>query len=210
MNFKIIIILAIIIGAIYLKGFYDNTQEEIIKIQNNTIADIKYIVNETVCTKIIETNVSKIKYIPQIINITMDISENQKKQIINLKPKKCFNIGCSEGYIKLKYDVFDILGYEHPKFSEKPSGGGFFENLNNHSLLVETDGFGEYIKLNSSLWYIMYDSYQRINTSIILDNKTLQNNLTLMYMELNKTRNMFTMIDLNQSNKTNEIYLRII
>ena len=111
-------------------------------------------------------NVTVVETIPNYVNIThvLNITESQKKQILNLKPKKCFNIGCSEGYIKCKYDFFDIMGYPHPKFSEKPSSG--FNQVDNRSYLpVENDGFGEYIKITDD-WYI-WEGQQLFNLSFL-------------------------------------------
>ena len=147
------------------------------------------------------------------ISVKMNLTKSQEQKIKNLHIA-CNNIGCGEGAVRMKYAVFDILGYERPRFSERPAMG--WESYDNKTYLpVERDGFGEYIKLNRS-WYI-WKGAEAYNLTDICNNNTWvihYNRSPEGYYNINKT---FTLNDLNYSNtskwmpvqkNTNQIYLR--
>lgn len=153
-----IILIGLLCYVSYVYGYGENivdtryVNRTIIK--NNT--KIEYIANESICVSTKEEVVEKIKYLPEFFTIVKNLTRSQDNQIKNLRPLRCNNIGCSEGYIQCKYDVFDILGYEHPRFSEKPSTGfdPFFDKI--EYVPIKRDEYDrQYVYLNSSDWFIV-------------------------------------------------------
>ena len=161
------------------------TTTTIESITSTTLKYKVYIINQTV-------NVTQLfnvtKYLVE--NITINLTESQKSDIINIKPNVCNNIGCSEGFVKAKYMIMDILGMDTPKFSERPSIG--FDPFNRVrfndsivSFLIQNDGFTDYFPLNSTFWRVNHP----INSSIYDLNVTFVWNYTYLYnvTEGNKT-----------------------
>jgi len=130
------------------------------KIVNQTVIKI----NETkiICEQINLVNISRVKIREQlkIINFSLDMSNIQEKKLKNLKPKSCNNIGCSDGYFKCKYDIFDVFGWTIPKFSERASSGAadlYYNQHKNYSecLPMSYDGFGKFLKLDKNKWFLL-------------------------------------------------------
>jgi hypothetical protein len=170
-----ILVLVLIVSA-FILGYnrFEVKYSEIEKIRLLEINNTKTVYNQT-CVNVSYVTVYRDKYVIHNISFGFNITGRQVKQIKNLKPEICYTIGCSEGYIKCKYDVYDVLGVEHPKFSERPSTGyNPFKEKTNESILVRQDGFGRYLNLSDREWYVM-GGVKSYNLSFICDgNNTWQ------------------------------------
>ena len=200
MGLKLIIFISII--AFFIGFNYSPVQEKLI-VQN--ITNDRYIVNGTECIKYNTIDKEKITVIPTFKNITLKISDQQKHDIINLKPKSCNSPACSDAFFKCKYDVFDILGYKRPKFSEKQSSGAFnfnrnFENI--ETLPVLEDGFGKYVEFDPFYWSFYNSGEVEFNKSLWLENETISNNLTMLLNEINRS-------DILIKKRDNEIKIKL-
>lgn len=124
---------------------------------------IRVYVNETVLI-----NKTRFINVTNIINITekiiekLNISERQHFEIKNMKPDKCFNIGCSDGFHKCKEEVLDILEWVKPRFSERPSTGydplfNRKQNLSTATFVLEDRVYGQYITFDPYYWRLSYN-----------------------------------------------------
>ena len=204
----------LILSVVFLAFVYGNNTAKLNTLfQEVQVNNTKYIANETVC--IDYRTITQVKDELKFINVSviLNLTKQQEQKILNAKVA-CNNIGCGEGAVKMKYEIFDILGYPRPRFSEKPSTG--FTAFDNRTMLpVERDGFGEYIELNDS-WYI-WRGAEEYNLTQICNNNTWVIHYDRSpdgYYDINRT---FTLNDLNMSNyskwmpasqNTNQIYLR--
>jgi len=169
---KWLILVILAFGLGYLQGFSDAPYEYITKnIPVNHIVEKVVVLNET---RVNVIEIEKILSIPQIINITINISGQQEKALRNLRCD-CNNIGCSDGCIKAKYGVYDIMGWKRPKFSEKPSIG--VNDVDEREYIpVDVDGFGtRFIKLSSE-WVISKGLNEPLNKQFLCQNLTFANN----------------------------------
>ena len=173
------------VDPLYLEPTTSTTMEKSSTTNPTTSTTIKYHI------RYIDTNVTNIINITKIINetkylienVTINLTDIQKSDIINLKPNVCHNIGCSEGFIKAKYEVMNILNMPTPKFSERPGIG--FDPFNrqrwNESTVtfpIRNDNFTDYFLLNTSFWYVNHpinDSIYNLNVSFVWNYTYLYN-----------------------------------
>lgn len=172
--------------------------------KNNSLEVKKEIINDTVNNKdnviILYDNITIYRNITNVINITnitniineinktieykLNISRIQNHLILNIKPKKCYTIGCSKGFDLCKREILDILNWKKPKFSEAWATG--YKSLlsknisknNFYKFNVYKDNYSEYIILNSSFWYVNHP----INNSIY---NNMLNNVSFNYTNIN-------------------------
>ena len=176
----------LILSVVFLAFVYGNNTAKLNTLfQEVQVNNTKYIANETVC--IDYRTITQVKDELKFINVSviLNLTKQQEQKILNAKVA-CNNIGCGEGAVKMKYEIFDILGYPRPRFSEKPSTGS--TAFDNRTMLpVERDGFGEYIELNDS-WYI-WRGQQTYNLSQICygNNSWIINQYSTNYKNISYT-----------------------
>jgi len=198
---KKIIFYGILIFCIYLYGFNSgkNNILTVEKIVYNQSIITNTVYNGSLCYTTTEIKIAR----PEIIKtyITMNISEIQRKKILNMRPSNCENVGCSFGYILGKYDCMDILFLPRPKFSEKPSIG--YEKPENITYLpLKHDGFGYFLELDPQKW-------QMIQSNMVFVQKlnfTMNKNNTVYNISSGNTTRQLWLYQLNGTGKN--LYLR--
>ena len=146
------------------------------------------IISTTSTIKILET-VYKVEY--EKINKTIDITKLQSIKLQNLKPKKCNNAGCSDGYFKCKADALDILNINHTySFNERMSTGVldflYPKEYTDECVPVRYDNFTEYIQMHKVNWYIDVDNENITLHKWSQPNKTVTLNRSQYYQQQNE------------------------
>jgi hypothetical protein len=114
-EYLIIILLSgcLCINPIYKNNLLNETSTTLL----TTTSTILY---ETTTTTIFIPTVNKIIRF-EYVNQTIDMSQVQKYNLLNMRTKYCFASACSAGFYEAKRTALDILGLKKSEFSERES-----------------------------------------------------------------------------------------
>lgn len=106
----------------------------------------------TTTIKVLEP-ICKTKQIEIIyVNQTLNISDLQEKEFMNMKPDTCATIGCNQGFFMCKDKSLNILKLSTPKYSEIPAHS--MTEVNDFAyIIISNDGYTDYVEFNKSFWY---------------------------------------------------------
>jgi hypothetical protein len=91
------------------------------------------------------------------INQTIDLSQNQRKDLMNLRSKYCFASACSAGFDECKRNTLDILNLKKSQFSERESShyNPVIDNSDNICLPIHYSNVDDIdILLDADTWEI--------------------------------------------------------
>jgi len=164
----------ILVIILLFSGCICNLRNEMKELESTTTTikpKVKVSKTTTTTLKIITTTTTTLRIITKVLyqynNISLDISDLQRFELMNMKPT-CNSASCSDGFFQCKEKTLDVLDLKKSKFKERQSSGVMElirkqpQIFNQYCFPLYRDNYTEYFYIPKDSWFIseLNDSYK--------------------------------------------------